>query len=54
MLDDFNPFCGEWKIFFVSVSHQRSAGPNKLPFSQELIFMLALPKNLFGHNNTAA
>ena len=35
-------------IYLVTITHQRSAEPNKLPFSQELIFMLALPKNLFG------
>lgn len=42
------------KIYLVTITHQRSSGPNKLPFSQELIFMLALPKIFFGHNNPDA
>ena len=32
------------KSFFVSVSHQRDAGPNTLPTNRERIFMLILQK----------
>lgn len=38
-------FFVKWKkIFFVSVSHQRSAGSNTLPILQERIFVLFLQK----------
>lgn len=37
--------------YLITITHQRSAGSNKLPFSRELIFVL-FPQKSFCTNNT--